>query len=79
MQLLRKSTISSARPGELVILGIWHDPDTPRAIANSGGLGDVMWGVPLLLILIGLVAGTAGALPGRTLAAIYSSAKTKSA
>ena len=65
--------------GTLVIVGIWHDPDTLRAIEGSGGLREALWGMPILLILIGTAAGTAGALVGRASVAIYSRANTKSA
>jgi hypothetical protein len=60
-----------SQAGALAILGFRHDPDTLRAIANSGGLDEVLWGVPLLLILIGSVTGTAGALLGRAFAGFY--------
>ena len=65
--------------GTLVFLGIWHDPDTLRAIDGSGGLGEALWGMPILLTLIGTAAGTAGALVGRACVEVYSRAKTKSA
>ena len=65
--------------GTLVFLGIWHDPATLRAIGGSGGLGEAIAGMPILLILIGTTAGTAGALIGRACVEVYSRAKTKSA
>jgi hypothetical protein len=55
--------LSSA--GSALIVGIWHDPQTLRAIQHSGGLDEALWGVPLLLLPIGLVSGTAGALLGK--------------
>lgn len=65
--------------GTLVFLSIWHDPDTLRAIDGSGGLGEAIWGMPILLILIGTLAGTVGALVGRACVEVYSRANTKSA
>jgi len=62
-----------------VFLSIRHDPDTLRAIAGSGGLGETLVGMPILLILFGTTAGTAGALVGRACVEVYSRAKTKSA
>jgi hypothetical protein len=59
--------LSSA--GALVCIAIWHDPETMRAIQNSGGLDEALWAVPLLLIPIGLVTGTVGAVVGKALAA----------
>ena len=53
--------------GALLFLGIWHDASTLRAIESSGGLDEALWGVPLLLLPIGLVTGTAGALIGKLL------------
>ena len=69
----------ASQGGTLVFLGIWHDPATLRAIDGSGGLSEAIWGMPILLILIGTTAGTAGALVGRACAEVYSRAKTKSA
>jgi len=54
--------------GALLIVGIWHDASTLRAIENSGGLDEALWGVPLLLLPIALVTGAAGALMGKLLA-----------
>ena len=53
--------------GALLFIAIWHDPSTLRAIQNSGGLDEAVWAVPLLLLPIGLVTGTAGALLGKVL------------
>jgi hypothetical protein len=58
--------LSSA--GTVVCIAIWHDPETMRAIQGSGGLDEALWGVPLLLIPIGLITGTAGAIVGKALA-----------
>src|SRR3954471_24170411 len=51
--------------GTLACLAIWHDPETLRAIQGSGGLAEALWGVPLLLIPIGLITGASGAIAGR--------------
>jgi hypothetical protein len=64
--------LSSA--GSLACLTIWHDPATMWAIQNSGGLDEALWGVPLLLIPIGLVTGTTGAIAGRLAHAITQTA-----
>lgn len=50
--------------GTLACLAIWHDPETLRAIQGSGGLAEALWGVPLLLLPIGFVTGTIGAIAG---------------
>ena len=55
-----------AQIGTLACLAVWHDAAIMRAIEGSGGTGE-LWGVPLLLILIGLVTGTAGAIAGGAL------------
>ncbi len=65
--------------GTLVCLAIWHDPGTLRAVQGSGGLGEVFWGVPLL-VPIGMVTGAVGASAGRlagALAAVASSRKSR--
>ncbi|HEX7797501.1 MAG TPA: hypothetical protein VF456_24230 [Vicinamibacterales bacterium] len=49
------------------MLAIWHDPVTLQAWQSSGGLDEALWGVPLLLIPIGLVTGTIGATVSRIL------------
>jgi hypothetical protein len=49
------------------MLAIWHDPATLQAWQSSGGLDEALWGVPLLLIPIGLVTGTIGATVSRIL------------
>jgi hypothetical protein len=54
--------------GTAVCLAIWHDAETMRAIQGSGGLDETLWGVPLLLVPIGLVTGAAGAIAGKALA-----------
>jgi hypothetical protein len=56
--------------GTLVCLAIWHDPETLEAVRNSGGLAEALWGVPLLIVPIGLITGIAGAMAGRLANAI---------
>lgn len=51
--------------GTVACLAIWHDPETLRAVEGSGGLAEALWGVPLLLVPIGIVTGATGALAGR--------------
>jgi hypothetical protein len=70
-----------ASAGTALCLAIWHDPATMRAIQGSGGLDEALWGVPLMLTPIGVIAGLQGAIVGRVAAAIYgwSRPKTKSA
>jgi hypothetical protein len=53
--------------GTLVMLAIWHDPDTLRAWQSSGGLGEALIGVPALLMPISLVVGSASAAVSRVL------------
>jgi hypothetical protein len=53
--------------GAAAMLAIWHDPATLQAWQSSGGLDEALWGVPLLLIPIGLVTGTIGATVSRIL------------
>ena len=59
-----------AAAGTIVCLAIWHDPATLQAAQDSGGLDEALWAVPLLLIPIGLITGTAGAIAGRAAHAI---------
>ena len=58
-------------------LAIWHDPDTLRAVQGSGGLAEALWGVPLLLVPIGLVTGATGAIAGRLVNAIVHGASRR--
>jgi hypothetical protein len=51
--------------GTVACLAIWHDPETLRAVQGSGGLAEALWGVPLLLVPIGLITGAAAAIAGR--------------
>ena len=48
--------------GASIMLAIWHDPATLEQWRNSGGLGEAFVVVPLVMIAIGAVMGTAGAL-----------------
>src|SRR5262245_37643365 len=54
--------------GTVAMLAAWHDPVTLQAWQASGGLGEALWGVPLLLLPISLIPGTTGALVSRVLA-----------
>ena len=56
--------------GTVACLAIWHDPETLRAVQGSGGLNEALWGVPLLLVPIGLITGATGAIAGRLANAI---------
>ena len=60
--------------GTVACLAVWHDPETMRAVQGSGGLSEALWGVPLLLVPIGLIAGAMGAIAGRLAYAIVDSA-----
>jgi hypothetical protein len=67
--------------GTGVSVAIWHDAATMSAIEGSGGLDEALWGMPMLLTPIGLIAGMQGAIVARLVAAIYgwSRSNTKSA
>ena len=67
--------------GTLISLAISHGSETMAAIEGSGGLFEGFPGVPLLLMILAFITGTAGALAGRAAAAIYgwSRPNTKSA
>ena len=67
--------------GAALLLAVWHDPDTLRAIAGSGGLGEVFI-LPFMMIIPAVIVGWTGALVGRACVALVyapSRAKTKSA
>jgi hypothetical protein len=68
--------LSSA--GILACLAVWHDPATLRAVEGSGGFDEALWGVPLLLIPIGFVTGTTGAIAGRLVKSIATAVHTHS-
>jgi len=63
--------------GTVACLAIWHDPETLEAVRSSGGLAEALWGVPLLLVPIGLVTGVGGAIAGRLASAIVYSASRR--
>lgn len=65
--------------GTLVCLAIWHDPATWRAIDGSGGIDEALYGVPLMLTVVGTIVGTVGALAGRLCAMLLERMKTTSA
>ena len=65
--------------GTLACLAVWHDSETLLAVQNSGGLAEALWGVPLLLVPIGLITGATGAIAGRLAHAIVSGASGQSA
>jgi hypothetical protein len=67
--------------GTLACLAVWHDPETMRAIDSSGGLDEALPIVPVLLMMIGGITGTAGALFAKLASVVYgfSRPKTKSA
>jgi hypothetical protein len=50
-----------------------------QAVQGSGGLAEALWGVPLLLVPIGLITGTTGAIAGRLANAIvYAACRRRS-
>jgi hypothetical protein len=57
--------VSSA--GTLVMLAVWHDPATMTAWQTSGGIAEALIDVPILLVPISLVSGTAGAIAAKGL------------
>jgi hypothetical protein len=57
--------------GSAVLLAIWHDPATIREWQNSGGFDEAFIGVPILMLSISFVSGVAGALLGKSAAAIH--------
>ena len=61
--------------GTLACLAIWHDAETLRAVQGSGGLAEALWGVPFLLVPIGLITGTMGAIAGRLANAVIYGAR----
>jgi hypothetical protein len=67
--------------GTVLCLAVWHDAQTWRAIQGSGGIEEALYGVPLMLVPVGVLVGVVGATIGRTAAAIYDASKpnTKSA
>ena len=59
-------------------LAIQHDAHTMRMIAASGGLEEV-FALPFIVIVPGTFCASIGAAIGKTLAVVYSRAKTNSA
>jgi hypothetical protein len=57
--------------GTISCVAIWHDPAALRAIMGSGGLGEAIWGMPILVTLLGTFFGGFGAIAVRAAAAIY--------
>ena len=53
--------------GALVLLAIWHDPQTLGAIDHSGGLGEVFQ-LPVFLFLPGALLASVGGLLGKAAA-----------
>lgn len=53
--------------GALALLAIWHDPQTLRAIDQSGGMGEVFQ-LPVLMFLPGALLASVGGLFGRVAA-----------
>jgi hypothetical protein len=58
------------------MLAIWHDPAELDTAQNSGGLREGFIDVPLIVVALGVVLGTAGALLGKGLAAAFGSRST---
>jgi hypothetical protein len=68
------SVISAAlvEAGSLVMLGIWHDPQTLWAIERSGGLAED-FELPLLMIVPGVFLATLGGAAGKAAASLLRS------
>jgi len=62
--------------GAGVMLAIWHAPAELDRAQNSGGLREGFIDVPLIVVALGVVLGTAGALLGKGLAAAFRSRST---
>jgi hypothetical protein len=54
--------------GSGVMLALWHDPATLDAWRRSGGLDEAFIDVPLKIVAIGAILGSAGALFGKGMA-----------
>jgi hypothetical protein len=50
--------------GSLLQLALWHDPQHLDAIAQSGGVDEMLGGVALILVPVGTWVGTLGAIAG---------------
>jgi hypothetical protein len=46
-----------------ILLAIWHDPQTQRAIIGSGGLGEVFM-LPFMMVIPAVIVGTIGGAAG---------------
>ena len=57
--------------GAGALLAVWHDTQTMEAIRGSGGLGEVFF-LPVLMMLPGVVVGTAAGVAGAALRKIHS-------
>jgi hypothetical protein len=60
-----------ATAGSLLCLAKWHDPQIIAAIEGSGGFDEAFAILPVQLILIAAVIGSAGALLGKLALAVY--------
>jgi hypothetical protein len=49
--------------GAALMLALWHDPDTQRAMIGSGGFGEVCF-LPFAMIVPALILGTVGGAAG---------------
>ena len=49
--------------GAMLLLAIWHDPQTQEAIIGSGGLGEVFV-LPFMMIIPAVIVGTIGGAAG---------------
>jgi hypothetical protein len=49
--------------GATLMLAIWHDPETQRAIVGSGGFGEVCF-LPFAMMVPALILGTVGGAAG---------------
>jgi hypothetical protein len=49
--------------GASLMLAIWHDPHTQRAIVGSGGLGEV-YVLPFMMVIPAVIVGTLGGAAG---------------
>jgi hypothetical protein len=54
--------------GTGIMLAFWHDPATLNAWRQSGGLDEAFVVVPLIMVAVGAVMGTAGAVLGASVA-----------
>jgi hypothetical protein len=67
--------------GTALLLAIWHDADTLREWQRSGGIDEALIAVPMIMVLVGVVMGAAGALCGKLAVTLYGLSRptTKSA